>query len=392
MFNSIYEVKISGKDVKRFVKQIYKLKIFLYEINYIDKNVYIKLDKNGYNKLLKMKTIYDIELIKVYGLERLKYLVLKNYIFFCCLLFGFCLLIFLTRIISNVEVIHSNKEIRNLIYKELEKRGIKKNRFLVSFDKSRSIAQEIMDNHRDKIEWLEIERVGVKYIVRVEERIINNKKNRNKLRHIVAKKDGIITSIEASSGEVVKKKNDFVKKGDIIVSGNILKSDEIKSTVSSEGKVYAEVWYDVNVEMPFHYKEIKKATQGTKNINVLFLGKELSLFNKYKTKEKKSIVAIKNSMLPIGIELVDEYKTNIVDLVYTIGEATVKAMDLSEFKLKEKIGSDAQIISRKKLKTEVNGSTILLRVFFKVNENITSYKNITDLDIKRAKEELKKKD
>ena len=97
-------------------------------------------------------------------------------------------------------------------------------------------------------------------------------------------------------------------------------------------------------------------------------------------------------MLPIGIELVDEYKTNIVDLVYTIGEATIKAMNLSEFKLKEKIGSDAQIISRKKLKTKLNGSTILLRVFFKVNENITSYKNITDLDIKRAKEELKKKD
>ena len=42
MFNSIYEVKIEGKDVKRFVKTLYRRGIELLNISYTDENIYIK--------------------------------------------------------------------------------------------------------------------------------------------------------------------------------------------------------------------------------------------------------------------------------------------------------------------------------------------------------------
>lgn len=388
MFTSVYEVKVTGKNVKRFIKQVYKMGIFLRDIKYLGKSVYIRLDKENYLKLLDIKTIYNVELKKVYGLERIKQLIFRHYIFVCAIIFGFLLLIFLTKVIQEVEVVHAKKEIRDIVYKELENRGIKKYRFILNFDKQEKIAKDIMENNKDKIEWLEIERIGVKYVVRVEERIIKSERKQNSNRHIVAKKDGIITKIEASKGEITKKINDFVKKGDIIISGNIMKDEEIKSTTSAEGVVFAETWYQVEIDMPLHYKEVQRTNRKKKTITFQFLNKKYSFpnFTKYKNKKTNNIFSVKNNLLPIGISYDSEEELKVIDQVYTYDEASNEAVILAEEKLKEKLGEDDKIISRKKLKTEPKGSTILVKVFFKVNEDITNYKEITKEDLENNKQ------
>ena len=391
MFNNIYEVKITGKHVERFLNYIIKRHIYLLDVKYSNKSIYIKMDEDNYKKLMNIKTIYDVELTRMYGINYVKDIIKRYYIFFIFLIFGFILLIFLTRITMDVEVIHSKKEIRDLIYKDLDKYGIRKFHFIVSYDKKEEIVDKILKSHKDKIEWLEINRIGVKYVVKVEERIIKEKKEKTPLRHVVAKKDGIITNINAEVGEIVKKKNDFVKKGDIIISGNILKNDEIKRSVSASGKVMAEVWYKVDVDMPLHYKETIKDTKSRKNITIKFINKEISLKKKYRTSEKDYLFSIKNKLLPISINYINEIKTKEIDEVYTYSEATTKAIDIAEEKLKKKLGSDIKIIKRKKLKTEVNGSTINVVVFFKVKENITEFKNITKEDIDREQLKLKQK-
>ena len=337
MFTSYYEVKVTGRNVKRFIKQVYKMGVFLHDVKYVEKSVYIKLDRENYFKLLDVKTIYDVELTRLYGLARIKELLLRNYVFVIFIVLGFMLLIFLTRVIQEVEVVHAKKEIRDIVYKELENRGIKKYRFIMNFDKQEQIVKDIIENNKDRIEWLEIERVGVKYIVRVEERIINSKKEETPNRHIVAKKDGIITKIEASRGEIVKKINDYVKKGDIIISGNIMKEEEIKSTTSAEGIVFAEVWYQVDVDMPLYYNEVNKTGKKRKNVVFKFFNKEFSLFDKdeYKSKETNDIFSVGNRLLPISIGYVNEEEVNVVDEVYTYDEAISKAIDLALENAKE---------------------------------------------------------
>lgn len=384
MFTSYYEVKITGRNVKRFIKQLYKMGIYLQDIKYVGKGVYVKLDQESYSKLLEVKTIYDVELRKLYGLAKIKAVIQKHYIFVLAVLFGFCLLVFLTRVIQEVEVVHAKKEIRDIVYKELENKGIKKYRFVVNFDKQEEIVKSIIENNKDKIEWLEIEKVGVKYVVRVEERIINKQQQNLPNRHIIAKKDGIITKIEASRGEIVKKINDFVKKGDIIISGNIMKQEQIKSTTAAIGNVFAETWYQAEVNMPLSYSERTKTNNKRKNIVINFFNKEISLLhrNKYKNKEIKSIFLIKNKLLPISISYITEEELNVIDEVYTYDEAINQAVILSEKKLKSKLGQKAKIIDRKKLKTELKGSTILVKVFFKVQEDITDYQEIIEQDLK----------
>ena len=85
-----------------------------------------------------------------------------------------------------------------------------------------------MKTETEKIEWLEIDSIGTKYVVKVEERIKNEPIVDNKTQHIVAKKNAMILEIYAESGEIKVKKNDYVEKGDVLISGFITKDEEIK--------------------------------------------------------------------------------------------------------------------------------------------------------------------
>lgn len=380
MVNSIYEVKIEGKDVKRFVKALYRRGIEILNIFYTDDNIYIKLDKKNYEKLLEIKTIYEIKLTRVYGIAKFKYLLKHNMIFMISTFFGLLFLLLLSNVIFEVEVVHRKEDIRNLVYKELDRYNIKKYNFVKSFDEQEQIVKNILDNNKDKLEWLEIERVGIKYIVRVEERIINTPQKAEKNRHVVAAKDGIIMHIDATRGEIVKKINDYVKKGDIIINGHIKKSEEVKNTVSAKGNVYAEVWYTVDVEMPLVYKEEYKTRKRKKTLTFSILGNNYSLFDffPYKNKSVEETLIFKNNILPIKLSYNKEFELKVIDEVYTYDEAISKAVDLAREKIEMKLSKDEKILYEKKLKTTQNNSTILVTVFFKVYENITAYEEILE--------------
>ena len=51
--NSFYEIKIEGKDVKRFIKKMYNTNIYIEDIELYDRVAYIKISKENYVKLKK---------------------------------------------------------------------------------------------------------------------------------------------------------------------------------------------------------------------------------------------------------------------------------------------------------------------------------------------------
>ena len=187
--------------------------------------------------------------------------------------------------------------------------------------------------------------------------------------------------IDASCGEIVKKINDYVKKGDIIISGNINKGEEVKNTVAAKGNVYAEVWYTVDVEMPLVYKEEYKTGKSKRTLTFSIFDSSYSLFDffPYKNKSVEENVIFKNNVLPIKLSFNKEYELRVIDEVYTYDEAITKAIDLARDKLKMKLSKDEKILYEKKLKTTQNNSTILVTVFFKVYENITGYEEILEV-------------
>lgn len=384
MFHNYYRLKIEGKDVKRFIKQLYNMHIYLEQIEFVKKSVYIKVDSENYEKIKKIKTIYKIEIVKLYGPNRLKDIIYRYNIFFIAIIIGLFILNILSNVLFYIEIDTDNEEIYHLVEHELERNGIKKYSFIKPYRERKKIIDKIVSDNKEDLEWMEIERFGVKYVVRVEERIIKKEKDKCEPRNLVAKKEGLIMSISSSSGEIKKAINDYVKKGDVIVSGVITKNEDEKNRVCAIGKVYAETWYQITVEVPYNYKEIIYTKEKKKNLSLTIFNKRYALFKDYDEfiiKEK----ALKNNVLPLKISLEENQKIIKIDHIYTSEELDLKALEVAREKLEMLLGKEDAILLEKKLKTNAKDSTIEVVIFFKVKEDITSYQKIPEKE--ESKEE-----
>ena len=378
MFNNYYELKIEGKDVKRFIKQLYNLGIYFEEIKFIDKIVYVKIDSNNYKKLSKVKTIYKIYITNLYGINKIKDIIKKYNIFFICILLGIVLLNILCNITFEIEIDTKNEEIYNLVERQLKVNGIKKYTFMKDFKKRQVIINNILENNKDKLEWLEIERVGTKYVVKLEERKINSISSNYKNQDIVSTHDAVIKKIIAKSGVKVKEVNEYVKKGDTVISGTIYLNEEIKEITKALGEIYGEVWYKISVEYPI-IKEYEFETGNKKEvISVNFFNKNFIIFNNnpYKSTKVKRKYILKNNILPISISKDTIYELKSYSGIYVEGEAVINAKDYARRKIEETLKNDEYIISEKVLKYSTNSNTIYIDMFYKIYKNITGTKEI----------------
>lgn len=377
-------LNIKGKNVNRFINKLVKQNIDILNIKYINyKEIEIRVFKSDLEKIEKIKSIYELSEVNSYGLIKIKKILIKNKILLFFMFIGFLLILLLTNVIFDVEVVHNKKEIQELLISELKKYGITEKKFVKSFNEIEKIKKEILEKYKDKLEWIEIERVGTKYIVRVEERKIPNSGVETQNRNIVAKKSAIIKTIIAENGAVVKNVNDYVKAGDVIVSGNIYLNEALKSVVRANGKVYGEVWYKSEVEMPFVYYEENYTSNTNKVLTLSFLNKRFELFNfnKFENKEIDEKNIVKHSFLPIKLSLETQREVKKTDKIYTIDEAIEMAKNKSISSMESKLNDKEYIISSKNLKVEIKESKIVLEMFFSVYEDITDYRIIEDTNI-----------
>ncbi len=390
MTKSVIKIKITGKNVIRYLRRIISKKIEILEINKIDNsNIILKIYDKDYEKIEKIKTIYDIKIIEEYGVRRLKKIIKLNIYQIIFIIIGLIIIFLLSNTIFQVEVIHNDKEIRKILIEELDKYGIKKYGKVKSYPEIEKIKEKILLDYKDKIEWLEIERLGTKYIVKLEQRILNQKEEKEEIRHIVAKKNAIIKDVYATKGDVVKRKNDYVKKGDIIISGIITLNDEVKGSVMASGEVYGEVWYNATVQMPYYNYEKTKTGKKKTVLTLNILNKKYELFNfhKFETKDTKEKILIKSNLLPIKLTKEYQEETKIKESIYLKEEAILKSKE----KLIEKINKDLKekekIISIKQLQVKEFDSKIIVEYFITVYKDITDTKKISmeELDVRDNK-------
>ena len=382
----IYKLKskvrllVTGKNINRFIVRLNNNKIDILQSKKIDEEtIEIVIYNDDYDSVNKLKTIYNIDKVSEYGLIKIKKQINKNKYILISMILGYMLLIFLCNVMYDVEIIHSDDEFRNFLKNELKEYGIKEKTFKKSFNQIQQIKNEIINKNRDKIEWLEIEVLGTKYIVRVEERIIKEKKQRLENRNIVSKKDAIIKKIEASEGQIVKDLNNYVKKGDVVISGNIYADDAVKNTVPAEGKVYGEVWYEINVSYPFVYNEIRLTDNRKKVLALKILDKTIEFTRKpYKDKKIEEKIIIKNNLLPLSFVIQNQSEQIVIEDILTKDDALVKAEQLGVRKIKNNLKDGEYIIYYKVLNSNIKDDNLELNMFFSVYEDITDYEVIVD--------------
>ncbi len=286
-----------------------------------------------------------------------KDILLLNRVFIIGLVYGIVMCYVASNIIVNVKVIHSDKEIRELVTTLLYEKGIKKNSFRKSYGELEEIKKDILLNNKDKLEWLEIERVGMNYIVHIEERKLNDIHSSKTNCDIIAKKDGLIKKIIYSKGESLVNVNDYVKKGDTLITGTIKKDEEIKGSVCATGKVMAESWYNVSLSIPLE-EEIKNTTGKVRyNLNIEDNKKIITLFGTdfYFTKQKETM----NTTRTLSEE-----------------EVINKALSLTDEKMATILQDTDEVTLKKVLKKTKNDSTMDIDVFVITIEEIGEQKLI----------------
>lgn len=379
-FKSKIKINIKGRKIERFIKRLADNKINIYNMEMINRNeANIVILKNDYLKVLNIKSIYEFNIVGGSGMIKIRKTLKLNSLILVFLVIGIVILQILSRMIFSIEVVHTDKSIRNKMLSELENYGLKIHAFKKSYDEVQKIKEQILTNHKDDIEWLEIENIGTKYIVRLEERKIKNNEESNEKRHVIASKNAIIKKIEAENGEIVKEINSYVNAGDIIISGNITLNEQVKNTVSASGHVYGEVWYKVKVDYPLAYSEKHETGNSQKRLVFNFLNKSYELgFKKYKDKNVSSKTLLKHIFLPISLTYDTQREVIAIDEVYTIEQAIKKAEERAYAEINSKLNDKEKILSSKNLKVDVNDSKIELEMFFTVYEDITEYQKIEE--------------
>lgn len=379
IFSSSIKIKVTGRNINNFLKRLINNNINIEKVIPIShKEIDLIINYQDLDKVLKLKTIYNIKIVRYYGKLRIIKRIKKDIFILSSLLISLLLIHTLSNVILKVEVIHSNKNIIKLVTKELEDNGIKKYKFVKNYQEIEKIKNKILEENKDTLEWLEIIREGTKYTIRVEERIINNKPKDNKIYNIVASKNAVIKNIYAESGEKIRSINTYVKKGDIIISSDITLPNNEKISKTASGKVQGEVWYNINIEYPYQYHEIKYTGNKKKVLVLNLLNKRISFFDfhKYKTFNRNIKYIFNNNITPISLIYEDEYETNIINEVYDYNTAREKATTKAKEKILEKYPNIKDITNIKIIKEEDKKNKISLNLFVTCLEDITEYQEV----------------
>ncbi len=381
-FERIVEVKVTGKNINSYIKRfIIKRHINIFKITYLDyHSVLLILRYDDYLKLVKYKSIYDIRIVKRYGSLRFRDFLIRNYILFISVFLGISLIIFLSNLIFSIDVIQTSSGIRNLVLDELEKYGIKKYRFKKTYKQLEEIENKIIENNKDKLEWIEITSMGTKYIVSVEERILNSDEEVFQYQNIISKKNCVLYEVTASSGEKLKKANEYVKSGDVVISGYITKTDGSSFMTMAKGRVLGEVWYMINIDYPYTYYEEKFTGKKKKVYVINFLNKKINLFQfkKYHTFNIKKKVILNNNLINISFVREVQYEVEVISDIYTYDEAIEKAIEIGKNKLISDNNNnniikikDVDIIS-----SVDKGNSVSVKIFVKVIEDVSEIEKI----------------
>lgn len=385
MINRI-KIEITGKYTDYFFKELIRRKINIYDLVKSHNKLEIIIDYKDYKNVKKIKTTSKVKIINRYGVSKLKYLFNKYRLLLFFFLFAIFINIFLSHIIFKVEVINHNKKLVKEIKDELMDLGIKKYNFVLSANKVNNIKEKLLENK--DIEWLEIERIGTKYVIKVEERKVKEKEDECLPRNIVSKKNAVITKINVENGEIIKKKNDYVVAGETIVSGLIHNKETVKTKVCAKGLIYGKTWYKVRLSLENTTLNTVYTSNEKTGFFIKMLNKEYKLGNKFSKYKIKKYNIVGSKLVPMEISLSKYLEINRYEQQLSKKEIEKKALILAEKKVREGLKKDEHILDKKILKNNINNSKIDIEVFIVAEENITSYFDISGINI----DELNKKE
>lgn len=333
----------------------------------------------NYEDLELLSKLTNIKVIKYYGLVGIKNFLKKHYILLTSFILSYLIIIILSNVIFKVEIVTNNQVLKDNITYYLNYYGIVKYKFVKSNKYIENVKEKILLENKDTIEWISINREGVKYVVNVTPRVISNRVSIDKPSNIVSKKDALIKYLVVTGGSSVKEVNDVVKKGEVIISGDVVKFDKVVGTTRSKGEVFGEVWYTVNISIPFKHVIYEKTGETINHIYLDIFGHKFTLVGHYITNNSINEVSVLVDKPYLFFKLMKESKElyNYKEVNLNSESAFKEALERADKSISNKLDTNEYIIERKVLKKDVFSSKIDIELFYRVYENIGEEKEIT---------------
>lgn len=373
-------IKIIKEDINELSKFLVKREIFYSDLIKSEEDVIVKIKHSDFGILRRYYGKKKIKILNYYGYKKVKEYFKREYLIFLSTILGIIIIYLMSNLIFDIEIVTSNKDIRHRVAEELKDYQIEKYKFIKSYKTIEKIKMEILEKNKDSLEWLEISRNGTKYTVNLTERVKNEELKPEEPKNIVSSKDALILKIVNRKGTPIKVVNEYVFKGETIVSGNIMRGETLVNIVAADADVYGEVWYTVNVTVPFEYVEYAPTGKVVNRYYMKLPFFDMTLFGFYKGNnaiKEKEIILDKPFLF---FKLIREKNTLYEYKTYKVSEekALKEALKRAEKSINATLSNDEYIIDKKVLKNSSFSSKISIEVFFRVYENIREYSPVSN--------------
>jgi similar to stage IV sporulation protein len=341
-------ILVEGYFLERFINICTHRQVFLWDIKRRnDFAMTLKLSIKGFKMLrpISRKSQCRVRIVKKKGLP----FILNKYKQRKAFMFGAVLFIVIINLLASfiwdIEI-SGNKEIRTAdVLQKLAVIGVKPGVLKYGIDVDRVAKTLVLQI--SELSWVSFEIRGTRAKLFVEERrqppsLIP----RNMPCNIIAKRDGLISSIVVKNGQEMVEEGDTVIKGQLLVSGVIENEHEPeqKKLVHSIAEIKARTWYEGNsttniktVEAVRTGKEKKVYTlMLLKNKIKLPLNKDINFQNYDKIELKKVLQIGENLILPFGVIVEKYYENELIDKELSLDEAKKIAKENDSGKNKKK--------------------------------------------------------
>lgn len=140
-----------------------------------------------------------------------------------------------------VNIEGSRESINNTLFSHLADYGLNPFQALKNNAEIQAIQEQLLSDYADVIDWLNLYLDGHTYQISYTPKI-KEKTETPSYTLLLASDDAIVDLIEVEKGNVLVKRNQYVKKGETLVSNELVSTDEKTKLIETKGKIYGYVY------------------------------------------------------------------------------------------------------------------------------------------------------
>ena len=367
-----YTVTVEGLDTESFLNYLIRNKIYVYNVNRMEKSkIQFNIDRNNYKKLKKIHRSNKFK-IKVKRQTGIPFIAKRIYTYrgmVICAIISLIILMSTSQFVTDVYITAPEGIDKTALKKELYIQGVKPGVYKKSID--RKIVRENIMGKFKQIAYVSINVKGTNIFVNItkKDESQNSDENSNYC-NIIAQKDGIIEKIVPRSGEAIVQEGDIVKKGDVLING---------ANTTAQPEVWAMTFYEA--KKTSNYIDIKNQRTGNKKnvYTISFYDKKYKILRNIKYRDYE----IENNIKELRI---GDYTFPVKITVSTFYEVKKVENKIDVEKLKKELSSKVL----KQLEYTIPVSARILDVKDKYNVDksmieyvvtVTTKEDIAKLDI-----------